>query len=685
MLRKRVDGRQAATWALLLVLAVAAALRLWRIDSVPPGFHFDESFEGLEAWRILTEPGYKPVFLTGNFGVAPLNAYANAITFGLFELLGGEAGPTAMRVTAAVFGVLGVLAVYALGRELAGMEPGLSPYFAVLAAAALAVMRWHIHFSRMGIEPILVPLAWAAASWLLARGWRTGSGWSFAGCGVVLAACFYIYQGAWVIPFLVLLWTGHLALAERGKLRHRWRGLLLAGGLALVLVLPLAWFFLRNPDLLVLRPGQIAIAGDEAPAPAGFWANLWATARIVVPFGQGGDLDPRRNIPGAPALSLWLAVPFFAGLVMALAHLRRPAYSLPLIGLAGLIFPGLLSDYAPHFHRILGAAAPIALLIALPLDRLLRAAQNRTQGAEQRPPDAIRPAAALLPALAILVFLVAGFTAARDYFVRWASLPDLYYAFDAGLWDLGQWIARQPAGMPVYLTPRDASHPTLAFAWRPGSEASHAAPASFDGRAVLPFADGASAQPEAYAVVEHEDFRTRLLLPEVFPDAAVTTDFVDAAGGLYARVYSRPAGSTPQYQPQVPMDVAVGDGIRLAGYDVIPEAPQPGDGLILRLHWAVDAVPVGDWTVFTHLLGSGPAGDSVLWAGRDSPPGNGSLPTNRWQAGWRIVDEYSILLPEDLPPGRYELEAGLYQAAGERLPTGAVGIPLGTVQVGAPP
>ena len=193
----------ATTLALLLILAGAAALRLWRIDTLPPGFHFDESFEGLEAWRILTDPTYRPVFLTGNFGVPPLNAYANAVMFGLFQLFGGEAGPTAMRVTAAVFGVLGVAAVFALGNEMRHYDPRLSPAYPLLAAAVLALMRWHLHFSRMGIEPILVPLEWAAATWLLLRGWRTGSWLSFAACGVVLAACMYTYQGAWVIPVLV--------------------------------------------------------------------------------------------------------------------------------------------------------------------------------------------------------------------------------------------------------------------------------------------------------------------------------------------------------------------------------------------------------------------------------------------------------------------------------------------------
>ena len=84
-----------AILALAVTVLVAVALRLWRIDSLPPGFHFDESFEGFEAWRILTDPSYRPIFLSGNFGVPPLNAYANALTFALFGLFGAEVGPTA--------------------------------------------------------------------------------------------------------------------------------------------------------------------------------------------------------------------------------------------------------------------------------------------------------------------------------------------------------------------------------------------------------------------------------------------------------------------------------------------------------------------------------------------------------------------------------------------------------------
>ncbi len=667
-------------------------------------------FEGLEAWRILTEPGYKPVFLAGNFGVPPLNAYANALTFAIFELLGGEAGPTAMRVTAALFGLLGVLAVFALGDEMRRYDRRLTRAFPLLAAAALAVMRWHVHFSRMGIEPVIVPLEWAAASWLLLRGWRTGSRWSFAGCGAVLAASMYTYQAAWVIPILVaftalLLWlTGADREVERETEENREEkregvddlvqsgaqtpapspqslpptphaplpGLLLAAAVAALLVLPLVLFFLRNPDLLLLRPAQIAITGQEAAA-TGVGHNALASIKMFVPLPGNGDLDPRRNLPGAPALSLWLAIPFWIGVGMALWRVRRPVYAMLLIGLAGLLLPGVVSEYAPHFHRVLGAAAPVALLIALPLDWILGRGVERKERKEGNGTPLWRVAGIVVVVLVLGLGLVG---TVRDYFGRWAGLPDLYYAFDEGLWDVGQWVAAQPEEEAVYLTPRDADHATLAFAWRERA----ASPVTFDGRAIFPLTAAATDDAQQYVAIEHEDFRTRLLLPGVFPDAAVTQQFLDRSGEVYTQVYTRPAGATPQLLPGIAVDGPLGDGIRLLGYDVIPESPRPGEIVYVRLQWLVDEAPAGDWTVYTHLVDPDDPARAVL-AGSDGRPGGGSLPTDRWQVGWRVIDEYQVALPADLPPGDYALEVGLYQPSGDMLPAGKTGLQLGNVQV----
>ena len=670
--------------ALLAILLMAALLRLWRIDQIPPGFHLDESFEGLEAWRILLEPSYRPVFLAGNFGVPPLNAYANALTFAVAGWLKGEAGPTAMRVTAAIFGVLGVWAIFAVGQEVRQRAPTLvSPALPWLAAASLAAMRWHLHFSRMGIEPVMVPMFWAVATWLLLRAWRTGAWWMYGALGIALALGMYAYQGAWVIPPLVALTALHLLWTdrdERPQQAQRWRGLVVAASIAVAGLLPLISFFVDQPDLLIMRPAQIAIVGQTAsPADSNISDALWATAKMFGPFGTPGDLDPRRNIPGAPALNLWQAIPFYAGLLIALWHSRRiwrkeaVALALPIIGLVGLLLPGVISEYAPHFHRILGAAAPVALLCGLGLDAVWRAVSP------WRAPMIRAVGRVAGPVIAALLIVLGTITSAQDYFVRWATLPDLFYAFDAGMWELGQWVGKQQSGNAIYVSPQGDNHPTLAFAWRnQPTDKTHTVPPNpirYDGRYVLPLVAGANQYPEHYAVIEHEDFRSPLLLPEIFPTLTHDLVIFDPAGDVYAQVYTRPAATPPIRDPKIPLSITVGDGIGLVGYDILPEPVRVGGSLYVQYHWQVSAQPSSDWTVYTHVLDE--SGNVV--AGFDSPPGRGNLVTTRWVQGWRVLDEYEVLLPADLGPGDYSLRMGLYDAAGNRLPMDGLGVELGSV------
>jgi hypothetical protein len=125
--------------------------------------------------------------------------------------------------------------------------------------------------------------------------------------------------------------------------------------------------------------------------------------------------------------------------------------------------------------------------------------------------------------------------------------------------------------------------------------------------------------------------------------------------------------------------VAVGDGIHLAGYDAQRVALDAGAILYVQLYWDVDTKPTHDWTVFVHLFDA--AGDQQLVAGADSQPGAGSLTTLRWQPGWRILDEYQLALPADLPPGDYTLTIGLYDTAGARLPADGSELTIGTVRI----
>lgn len=693
-------------FGLVGTILLAAGLRLWQIQGIPPGFHLDESYQGLEAWRILNEPSYHPFYLRGNFGPLPANTYLNVLTFWLFSLFGGESGPIAMRSTAAFIGLLTVIAMYGLASELCRYPWQINRYwfdstmpnqgpsnrlfvFPLIAATILAVMRWHVHFSRMGIEPIYVPLMWTASAWLLLHGWRTGRLISFAASGMIVGAGMYTYRGAWVLPIVLALSILHMLIIRRqfdvsyGHEKTNRATIGIAVGLwaivAFLVTSPLIYFYLQNPHLFFVRLEQVNIVGHtNSPADATIFDNVWSMARMFGPFDSSGDLDPRRNLPGTPALSWPLAIFFYIGIIFSLWRIRHPAYSLSVFGLIGLLLPGVFSEYAPHFHRVLGASAPTALLSAIGVCIIWN---SSTYSFNPRSWRKFQSYGLRLSIIGLL--LLGGILESYNYFGRWAKMSSLYHAFDAGIWTMGKVLASQSPQTPIYVTPRRIDHPTLAFALRrqaPNITIDECTPVSFDGRHVFPFNEHFTAHPELYAVIEHEDFRTRLLLPGVLPNATVSQELLDFDGNVYARFYKREELNQVSYNPQHSLDIVLGDGIKLRGYDVQPAELHPGETVYLQLHWSVERQPENDWTVFTHVRTRSPDSPQLV-AGHDSIPGNGSLPTRCWSAGWRILDEYQITLPPTLSPGDYDLYTGMYQSNGVRLPPDTDGVYLGLVRV----
>ncbi len=134
----------------------------------------------------------------------------------------------------------------------------------------------------------------------------------------------------------------------------------------------------------------------------------------------------------------------------------------------------------------------------------------------------------------------------------------------------------------------------------------------------------------------------------------------------------------------------LGGLVRLQGYDpALPLQIAAGGTLPLTLTWECVAPITENYTVFVHLLAK--EGTPPL-AQADGPPLGGFYPTAFWDVGERLTDPHSLSLPDDLPPGAYELRVGLYLlASGERLPLldekGQVkgdSILLGYVEVSAP-
>src|SRR5215470_6852436 len=136
--------------ALLCIVIVAGAVRMTGLRDLPPGLFCDEAGNGYNAYLLLTtgrDENHEllPLYVW-SFGVSyknPVFIYASMLPIALLGL-----NEFSVRLTSACFGVLAVLGMGVLGRRVFGSAGGL------LAALLLAVVPWHVHFSRIAFELI---------------------------------------------------------------------------------------------------------------------------------------------------------------------------------------------------------------------------------------------------------------------------------------------------------------------------------------------------------------------------------------------------------------------------------------------------------------------------------------------------------------------------------------------------
>jgi len=145
----------------------------------------------------------------------------------------------------------------------------------------------------------------------------------------------------------------------------------------------------------------------------------------------------------------------------------------------------------------------------------------------------------------------------------------------------------------------------------------------------------------------------------------------------------------PNAEYRNPMFINWGNYFALVGYKMDPRVLHPGQEIEFRLFWqALDPPPDEDYKVFLHVM----EGWETRWAGRDGNPVSPDEETRTWIPGEVYKDRRTIKLPNDIPPGTYTIELGLFSATDEhRLNIIAKDghivdnwLPLNTIQVVAP-
>ncbi|MGD8466715.1 MAG: glycosyltransferase family 39 protein [Anaerolineae bacterium] len=633
--------------ALLGIVLLAAFFRLSQIDTIPPGNRYDPAYYGVDALRILD--GEWPVFLSTNFGREVLFSYLVALYIALF-------GPAsnAMYVVSAWVGIATVPAVFLLAEELFSTEEALlRRYGGLVAALTLAISYWHLNWSRFGVRAVLVPLVAALTFYFLWRALRTGSTGSFVAAGFFLGLGAYTYQAARLYPVLVVLAFAYVLIARRKITRRDWMHLALVVLVSLIVFAPLAAYFVSHPGSFAQRIGQTSVLAGAQGIRASLSALWNGIVDTVLSFSFQGDLEPTTNLPGRPTLNAFLSILFGAGLVVSLVRIKKPLYLFLLSWLGVMLIPAVLSQFGPIAKRAIGTLPAVMLLVAVGALGPWAAVQRWATRAGTRWVKGL--------SLAVRALIVAGFVLSaawtyRDYFLVWAADPDLFTHFEVGPTTMGQYAGTLSRDAVVYISPVAPDHPSIVY-----NALDHPGLKGYDGRACF-VAPQEAVHETQYLIVPADDPSSLDLLHTVFPQGEIVAEGPRHYGQPYFYAYGIPPGERAQVSPSNVAEATWEDKIRLLGYDANASTYQAGDVVQVTPYFQALGPMAEDYTVFFQLLGpDNPATGGPVWGQDDSEPCRRAYPTSVWAPGEIILDVFATTIPQDAPPGEYELRIGFYR------------------------
>ena len=604
-----------ADWLILLaVTLIGAALRLYRLGEVPPGFQFDEAFNAIDAQQVLQ--GNVPLFLPANGGREVLYTYWQAA---LGALLGINI--YTLRLASAIAGLLTIPATYLLLRGLIRRN---SRYVAAFTALVLAINFWHIQFSRFGIRVIMMPLLLSATFGLFWLGGHAGTRrrrlLAYMVAGLLVGLTPWTHPTGRFVPFVLIFYVGWL-LWRKPALRV-WRldslvgGLLVTGGMAFLVFLPLGLEFVRHPEFFFGHASEVSVFADRVSGGDPVGHLLDNVLHVVGMFSFYGDMEWTHNLVGRPVFDWFLALPFYLGVLLWIGRLRRnddpdfDALSLLAFWALVMLLPSLLSEAAPNYSRTLPSLPATFVAAGLGLTWL----------ATYR-----RPVTWLAPAAVGVILLVSAALTSYDYFVVFANRPEPYYLYDANKLDALEHLAQFTDENQVYISQLwGEKHSTgLFLRGELGIE-------SIDTSDTVVLPPPGKGLVYGFPTEQHERAEQLAALWET----ATMDEVMDPYGAPLITVVHVPEAAAQAWptarQPTTETEAHFFEAPTLLGLQTVPDQEE------LALFWRADQPTFRDLTTFIHLLDQ--AGRRVGQV--DKLPGNGSFRTPYWTPGTRVIEQY---------------------------------------------
>ena len=301
---------------LLLILAIAAFFRLWQLDSIPPGLYPDVAMNGNDALQSL-KTGHFKLFYPANNGSEGLMMWLIALSFLDFGV-----SVWSIKIVAAVIGILTVLGLYLLAKELfSKINEKSSEPIALLSSFFLAASFWHTNFSRIGFRAILLPFILVFSFYFLFKGLHNKKFCNFITAGIIFGLGFYTYTSFRLAPLILFfILIPYWFIYKKESLQKKYL-FLVACFLLLVFIiaLPLGLYFLAHRGDFISRAAPISIFAAASPIKE----LIKSLALHLGMFNIYGDPNWRHNFAGSPMLPRSLGLLFLIGLVYSIVKICK--------------------------------------------------------------------------------------------------------------------------------------------------------------------------------------------------------------------------------------------------------------------------------------------------------------------------------------------------------------------------
>jgi sugar lactone lactonase YvrE len=338
-----------------LVMAVAAFFRLFRLDTIPPGFNHDSAFLSIYPIELLRGAApLTPYFVTPSHYPIGYETFQPLVTAFYIWLLGIV--PLASKLSSATSSLAALVVLYFLLRYLFGQR------MALVTSFLGAVCAWHFIFGRVGWHCIAVPLWETIAVFLMLAGIRSRKRALFALAGAATAVNLMTYSISRLLLVKEAMLAGYLWIRGTVRTKLHARGLLAFIAAFVLCSLPVIHYAATHWEVFQGRARMLLISrpiGESGVSP--LVENLKRTVLNLNYRANGNDF-----FIDAPLLDFPLSLLFAIGFVICLVLADRPRYGVVLLWFAGSMIPGLLS--APNPNHNMGALFPALILAGVAAD-----------------------------------------------------------------------------------------------------------------------------------------------------------------------------------------------------------------------------------------------------------------------------------------------------------------------------